>query len=214
MLAPRHLVPRCRDHARSHFYAAEKNIPLPEIFYLTMKLIIGLGNSGEKYKKTRHNLGFLMVDYLAAGDKWKKSKKANCLYIKKQIGLEEVELIKPLTFMNSSGKTVNYLQKKHRLKPKDILIIHDEIDLLLGEIRIQQGRGAAGHKGVQSIIDQLGTKDFTRLRIGIRPTNQETIIDTEKFVLEKFTAEEEKIVHQTIERAAQMITAALREKDY
>lgn len=174
-----------------------------------MKLIVGLGNPGEKYKKTRHNLGFLMVDYLAAGGKWKESKKANCLYSKKQIGLEEVELIKPLTFMNSSGQAVNYLQKKHHLKPKDILIIHDEIDLPLGEIRIQEGRGPAGHKGVQSIIDQLGTKDFIRMRIGIRPTDQETIIDTEKFVLEKFTAEEEKIVQQTIKKAAQLVRAAL-----
>lgn len=179
-----------------------------------MKLIVGLGNPGDKYKKTRHNLGFLMMDYLAAGDKWKENKKANCLYLKKQIGLEEVELIKPLTFMNNSGKTVNYIQKKHRLKPENILIIHDDIDLSLGEIRIQQGRSSAGHKGVQSIINQLGTKDFVRLRIGIRPTNQETIVDTEKFVLEKFTAEEEKIVQETIKRAAQMITAALRKKDY
>lgn len=174
-----------------------------------MKLIVGLGNPGEKYKKTRHNLGSLMVDYLAAGDEWKENKKANCLYLKKQIGLEEVELIKPLTFMNNSGKAVNYIQKKHRLKPEDILIIHDEIDLPLGEIRIQQGRGPAGHKGVQSIIDQLGTKDFIRMRIGIRPTDQETIIDTEKFVLEKFTAEEEKIVQKIIKRATELVTAAL-----
>jgi len=174
-----------------------------------MKLIVGLGNPGEKYKKTRHNLGFLVVDYLAAGDKWKKSKNSNCLYIRKQIGPEEIELIKPLTFMNNSGKTVNHIQKKHRIKPENILIIHDEIDLPLGEIRIQQGRGPAGHKGVQSIINQLGTKDFVRLRIGIRPTNQETIVDTEKFVLEKFTPTEEEIVQAIIKRAAQMIRTAL-----
>ena len=173
-----------------------------------MKLIVGLGNPGDKYKKTRHNLGFLMVDYLAAGDKWKENKKANCLYIKKLIGLEEVELIKPLTFMNSSGQAVNYIQKKHRLKPENILIIHDEIDLPLGEIRIQQGRGAAGHKGVQSVINQLGTKDFIRMRIGIEPDKSQ-IIDTEKFVLEKFTSQEEKIVQATIKRATELVTAAL-----
>ncbi len=176
-----------------------------------MKLIVGLGNPEDKYKKTRHNLGFLVVDYLADGEKWKKSKNSNCLYIRKQIGPEEVELIKPLTFMNNSGKTVNHIQKKHRIKPEDILVIHDDIDLPLGEIRIQQGRGPAGHKGVQSIINQLGTKDFVRLRIGIRPADQETIIDTEKFVLEKFTAEEEKIVQATIKKAADLlITAALQ----
>ncbi len=183
-----------------------------------MKLIVGLGNPGEKYKKTRHNLGFLIMDYLAAGDKWKENKKANCLYLKKQIGLKEVEFIKPLTFMNNSGQAVNYIQKKHRLKPEDILIIHDEIDLPLGEIRIQQGRGAAGHKGVQSIINQLGTKDFIRMRIGIKPIKfrglasekleAKPLIDTEKFVLKKFTAEEEEIVQQTIKRAADLVTAA------
>ncbi|MBL7155125.1 MAG: aminoacyl-tRNA hydrolase [Candidatus Portnoybacteria bacterium] len=174
-----------------------------------MKLIVGLGNPGDKYKKTRHNLGFLVVDYLAAGEKWKESKKANCLYIRKQIGLEEVELIKPLTFMNNSGQTVNHIQKKHRIKSENILVIHDEIDLPLGEIRIQQGRGPAGHKGVQSVINQLGTKDFIRLRVGIRPTDQETIIDTERFVLEKFTPAEEEIVQAIIKRAVQMIRTAL-----
>ena len=173
-----------------------------------MKLIVGLGNPGDKYKKTRHNLGFLTVDYLAAGNKWKENKKANCLYIKKQIESEGIELIKPLTFMNNSGKTVNYIQKKHYLKPEDILIIHDDIDLPLGEIRIQQGRGAAGHKGVQSIINLLGTKDFIRMRIGIKPSDSQEK-DTEKFVLEKFTNQEEKIVQQIIKRAADLVTAAL-----
>ena len=179
-----------------------------------MKLIVGLGNPGLKYKKTRHNLGFLMVDYLATGDQWKENQKANCLYIKKQIGLKEVELIKPLTFMNNSGQAVNYLQKKHRLKPEEILIIHDDIDLPLGEIRIQKGRGSAGHQGVQSIINQLGTKDFIRMRIGIKSMNNEQrTMNSEQFVLEKFTAQEEKIVQQTIKRAVQMIATALREKD-
>ena len=173
-----------------------------------MKLIVGLGNPGEKYKKTRHNLGFLMVNYLAAGDEWKENKKANCLYIKKQIGLEEIELIKPLTFMNNSGKAVNYIQKKHRLKPEDIIIIHDDIDLPLGEIKIQKGRGSAGHKGVQSIINQLGSKDFIRIRLGIKPVENQSS-DTEKFVLEKFTIQEEKIVQEIIEKAADLVTAAL-----
>jgi len=175
-----------------------------------MKLIVGLGNPGEKYKKTRHNLGFLMVNYLAAGDEWKENKKANCLYIKKQIGLEEIELIKPLTFMNNSGKAVNYIQKKHRLKPEDIIIIHDDIDLPLGEIKIQKDRGSAGHKGVQSIINQLGSKDFIRIRLGIKSMNNEQrTVNSEKFVLEKFTAQEEKIVQEIIEKAADVVTAAI-----
>ncbi len=175
-----------------------------------MKLIVGLGNPGTKYEKTRHNFGFLVMDYLAAGEQWKESKKANCLYIKKQLDSEEVELIKPLIYMNNSGKAVNYIQKKHRLKTEDILIVHDDIDLPLGQIKIQQGRGAAGHKGVQSIINQLGSKDFIRMRIGIRPDQTENI-DTEKYVLEKFTEQEEEIVQTTIKKAAHLIRAALRE---
>jgi len=174
-----------------------------------MKLIIGLGNPGKKYENTRHNLGFLVVDLLADSDEWKENKKANCLYIKKQINSEEVELVKPLTFMNNSGKVVNYIQKKHYIDIKDIVVIHDDIDLELGKIKIQQSRGSAGHKGVQSIIDALGTKDFTRIRLGIKPIDKEIIMDTEKIVLQKFTKDEEKIIQEIIKKAAGLLTAAL-----
>jgi len=174
-----------------------------------MKLIIGLGNPGKKYENTRHNLGFLVVDLLAGSDEWKENKKANCLYIKKQINSEEVELVKPLTFMNNSGKVVNYIQKKHYIDIEDIVVIHDDIDLELGEIKIQQSRGSAGHKGVQSIIDALGTKDFTRIRLGIKQVDKEIIMDTEKIVLQKFTKDEKKIVQEIIIKAAGLLTAAL-----
>lgn len=177
-----------------------------------MKLIVGLGNPGAKYQKTRHNLGFLVIDYLAQNEEWKKSKKTNCLYLKKQINSEAVELIKPQTFMNNSGRAVNYAQKKHYIKPEDIIVIHDDIDLPLGEIKIQKGRGSAGHHGVQSVIDQLGTKDFTRMRIGIKPINntEGRITNAEKFVLENFTAEEKDLIKQIIEKAVQMITTAIK----
>jgi PTH1 family peptidyl-tRNA hydrolase len=172
-----------------------------------MKLIVGLGNPGSKYKKTRHNLGFMVVDLLAGDEKWRESKKANCLYVKKQMADQEVELVKPLTYMNNSGQTVSHIQKKHRLNSQDIIIVHDDIDLALGEIKIQEGRGAAGHKGVQSIIEQLGNQDFIRVRIGIRPA--ELSMDTEKFVLQKFTPEETKIIQETITKAVPMIETAL-----
>ncbi len=172
-----------------------------------MKLIVGLGNPGNKYEKTRHNLGFMVVDLLAGDEKWRESKKADCLYVKKQMAAQDVELVKPLTYMNNSGQTVSYLQKKHYLNPKDIIVIHDDIDLALGEMKIQEGRGAAGHKGVQSIIEQLGTRDFVRVRVGIRPI--ELSVDTEKFVLQKFTPEETKIIQETITKAVPMIETAL-----
>ena len=174
-----------------------------------MKLIIGLGNPGKKYENTRHNLGFLVINLLAGNDEWKENKKANYLYIKKQINSEEVELVKPLTFMNNSGKVVNYIQKKHYINIEDIVVIHDDIDLELGGIKIQQSRGSAGHKGVQSIIDALGTKDFIRMRVGIKLINEKIIMDTEKFVLQKFSKDEEKIIQETIKKAADLITAAL-----
>ncbi|NQV00684.1 MAG: aminoacyl-tRNA hydrolase [Parcubacteria group bacterium] len=188
-----------------------KDVILRTVLIKDMKLIIGLGNPGIKYKKTRHNLGFLVADFLAGNDKWKESKKANCFYLKKQINSEEVELIKPLTFMNNSGKTVNYAQKKHYINIEDIIVIHDDIDLPLGEIKIQQGRSSAGHKGVQSIINCLGTKDFIRIRLGIKPLDFDTF-DTEKFVLQKFTKQEEKIIQETIKNAAAIIEQSISQR--
>ena len=120
-----------------------------------MILIVGLGNPGQKFNKTRHNIGFLVIDEFLkknAFPDWKKSKKINCLYAKKEIAGKEIELIKPLVFMNNSGQVVKSVSGKHNLKPGNILVIHDDVDLLLGKIRIVQNRGAAGHKGVESII--------------------------------------------------------------
>ena len=176
-----------------------------------MKLIVGLGNPGIKYKKTRHNLGFLVADFLAGNDKWKESKKANCFYLKKQINSEEVELIKPLTFMNNSGIVVKSIMDYYKISAENIIVIHDDIDLPLGEIKIQQDRSSAGHKGVQSIINCLGTKDFIRIRLGIKPVDLDTF-DTEKFVLQKFTKQEEKIIQETIKKAAGLIEQSISQR--
>ncbi|MBU1292322.1 aminoacyl-tRNA hydrolase [Patescibacteria group bacterium] len=159
-----------------------------------MKLIVGLGNPRSKYEKTRHNLGFMVIDFLIEDE---------------QIDSKKAKLIKPQTFMNNSGLEVKKNSDYYKIKPEDIIVIHDDIDLLLGEIKVQQGRNSAGHKGVQSVIDALGTNNFTRIRIGIRPIDPEIIIDTEKFVLQKFTPEEQKIINQTIKKAAQIIQATL-----
>lgn len=156
-----------------------------------MKLIVGLGNPGSKYEKTRHNLGFMVIDFLIENE---------------QFDSKKVKLIKPQTFMNNSGQAVKEITDYYKIDVKDIVVIHDDIDLPLGEIKIQQDRNSAGHKGVQSIIDALGTKDFIRVRIGIRP--EELTLDTEKFVIQKFTPEEEKIVQETIKKAAQLLQTA------
>lgn len=180
-----------------------------------MILIVGLGNPGPKFEKTRHNTGFRVIDRFAKENgfsNWKKSKKNNCLYTKKEITTKEIELIKPLAFMNNSGKVVKSIVKKHNLKPDNIVVAHDDIDLDLGKIKIVKNRGAAGHKGVQSIINELATKNFIRFRIGIRPQkigNRKQKI--ENFVLKKFTEEEEKIIKEIIEKAVEVIEFFLKE---
>ncbi|MBP9803084.1 MAG: aminoacyl-tRNA hydrolase [Candidatus Pacebacteria bacterium] len=133
-------------------------------------LIVGLGNPGEKYKYTRHNVGFIILDYILNEKDWSYSEKAKTFFIKKQIGKKEVEYLKPQTFMNNSGASVVYAQKKHKIKTKDIIIIYDDIDLPLGKIKISFNRSSGGHNGVGSIIKVLKTEEFLRIRIGICPT--------------------------------------------
>ncbi|MAF20627.1 MAG: aminoacyl-tRNA hydrolase [Parcubacteria group bacterium] len=180
-----------------------------------MKLIVGLGNPGTKYQKTRHNLGFLIIDEIAVNFQFSINFQSifNAKISKKIIKNQKIILAKPQTLMNNSGQAVQKMVKYYKIPIEDIIIIHDEIDLLLGEIKIQKGRGAAGHNGVQSIIDQLGAKDFVRMRIGIKPIDgpKERIINTEKFVLKNFTSEEKDIIEQIIEKAAQIIITALNE---
>ena len=144
-----------------------------------MILIVGLGNPGRKYKKTRHNIGFRVIDAL---------KKA--LDVARD---KEIILLKPQTYMNKSGKEVKSLATKYKIPTTNIWVIHDDIDLPLGTIRVSKNIGSAGHKGVQSIIDELRTKNFSRIRIGILPKAGKPK-NVEKFVLQKFTKEEEKIL--------------------
>lgn len=178
-----------------------------------MRLIVGLGNPGIKYKKTRHNIGWRIIEELARQigvDQWKMEMRFNAFEAQKNIDQEKVILLKPQTFMNNSGLSVKLIVDYYKLPIENILVIHDEIDLPLGEIKVQKGRGAAGHKGVESVIKHLGTNDFNRMRIGIKSDRQK-IVETEKFVLEKFTPEEEKSIQGIIKKAAVLITAALQD---
>ncbi len=175
-----------------------------------MILVVGLGNPGKKYEKTRHNIGFRVIDQL------------------KPLNLKGVALIKPKTFMNNSGKAVKSLLKEYKLKPESLIIIHDDIDLPLAKIRIVKNRGGAGHKGVESIIKELKTKNFIRLRVGIQPKTGKPK-NLEKFVLQKpneakpseagdetksqrpFNKEEEEIVKEVIKKTAEAIDFFLKE---
>jgi len=156
-----------------------------------MVLIVGLGNPGQKFEKTRHNLGFRALDeFLKEFDFpfFKFSRKFNAEISEGFLNGGKIILAKPQTFMNNSGKAVKSLTLN--LKPETLIVVHDDIDLPLGTIRIVQNRGEAGHKGVKSIIDVLGTRDFIRIRIGIKPINNQQLaikkLEVERFVLKKF----------------------------
>jgi PTH1 family peptidyl-tRNA hydrolase len=153
-------------------------------------LIIGLGNPGLKYVNTRHNAGFSVVKRFAEKNgfpEFKLSKKENSLVSSADIKGEKTVLALPQTFMNNSGKAAKSLIKKY--SPEKLLLIHDDIDLISGSSKLSKNRGSAGHKGVDSVIKEIGTKDFWRLRIGIRPQEGKPK-EVEKFVLRNFRKEE------------------------
>ena len=166
-------------------------------------LIVGLGNPEKKYEATRHNLGFRVLDLLAGRRSlgeggWKE--KYNSQFLK----LDDVILAKPQTFMNNSGKAIKEISKYY--PDSQLIVVHDDLDFPLGAIRIQKNASAAGHNGVKSIIEELGTQDFIRIRLGIdNPDSRFQIPDSEAYVLQKFTPEEEKIVNEILEKTKQAV---------
>ena len=187
-----------------------------------MKLIVGLGNPGTKYTKTRHNYGFLALDHIhkffKTFDDWTLDKKSNALLSKGEMNGQQIILAKPQTFMNLSGPAVASLVNFYKIGISDMWVIHDDFDLPLGVIRINHTASAAGHKGVKSIIDALGTKDFLRFRLGIHPIGQtflsvifKKMTSIEKFVLQNFDKGEMKMAEQAIQRNSQAIETALKE---
>lgn len=154
-----------------------------------MFLLVGLGNPGDKYLKTRHNVGFLFVDYLAQKNSliWGKSKwKAEV--VKTKLYGENVVLVKPLTFMNLSGTAVAQVKSYYKAPLKNIIVIHDDLDLNFGRLKIVADRGAGGHNGVRSLIDNFGGKDFIRIRVGIgRPEFDQ---ESSSFVLSSLNNDE------------------------
>jgi peptidyl-tRNA hydrolase, PTH1 family len=165
-----------------------------------MKIIFGLGNPGKQYEHTRHNAGLMAVDYLAAELKlpiFNFEKKFNAEMAAIVIGGKKVIFVKPRIFMNESGLVAAPVARFFKAKPEDLMVIHDDKDILLGEIRCQTGRGSAGHNGVQSVIDHLGSKNFTRIRIGISSEKLKKT-DAADFVLSKFGKQEIKIIEKNI----------------
>jgi PTH1 family peptidyl-tRNA hydrolase len=166
-----------------------------------MKLIIGLGNPDEKYKDTRHNIGHQIVDKIANNAKWvKKDKYRAQIFVS-----HNIVFAKPLTFMNDSGSAVNNLLRFFKLKPENLLVAHDDIDLPLGTYKLQFNRGAAGHHGVESVIKSVGTKEFWRLRIGTMGLEGKKITDGAKFVLSKFTLSEKRIINDVLDKLVKVV---------
>lgn len=150
-----------------------------------MKLIVGLGNPGKKYDKTRHNIGFMVIDKYVNSVKW--IKKFNAEYIKLNVDGEEVIFIKPLTYMNLSGNSVGSVINYYNIDINDILIIQDDLDMAVGTYKIKKNTSSGGHNGIKSIESILKSNSFVRLKIGILNDNKEEVID---FVLSKLTKEE------------------------
>lgn len=160
-----------------------------------MKIIIGLGNPGKQYEKTRHNAGFLALDFLRAHFDFETFHRETRFNAELSIGTiqgEKYILSKPDTFMNRSGTTVKGLLNFYKLEPKDIIVIHDDLDIAPGTQKTTLSSRAAGHNGVQNIIDEIGTQDFFRIRLGIgRPTEKEGVCSfNHNYVLDAFSPEE------------------------
>ncbi len=176
-----------------------------------MILIVGLGNPGVKYSRTRHNVGFRVLDEFQKENNFpnfKLLKKFNSLASAGNFTNKEILLTEPQTFMNNSGSAIKALIKFYKITSPNLVVVHDDIDLPLGKIRISKGRGSAGHKGVESIIKELKTKNFVRFRIGIQPLKGKPK-NPEKFVLQKFLKEEEKIIKKITKTGCQALETAL-----
>ena len=170
-----------------------------------MRVIVGLGNPGRRYRATRHNLGRDVVERLAArlGVRWEEDGWARIA--RTRVGASAVVLAIPETYMNVSGQAVRDLVRRRRRRATDLLIVHDDLDLPLGHLRLKPGNGPGGHNGIRSLIEVLGTGQFPRLRIGIgRPPAG---VDSADFVLERFTSDERPAIDAAIDRAAEAALA-------
>lgn len=177
-----------------------------------MKLIIGLGNPGDKHKNNRHNSGFLVVDELARlllKEEWSSVKKFQSLIVKHE-GL--FILAKPQTFMNNSGKAVKKLIDQYKIESSDLWVIHDDLDIALGDYKIQKGKGPKLHKGIGSIEEKLGKVDYWRVRIGIENRSAENKISGETYVLQDFTEKEVEVITSTIAKISKEILSLVSNK--
>ncbi|MEM9008719.1 MAG: aminoacyl-tRNA hydrolase [Cyanobacteria bacterium P01_F01_bin.86] len=187
---------------------------MADIVMPPIRLVVGLGNPGEQYARTRHNVGFDVVDVLS--HRWHISLSENRKFKGfygdgvVQAG-RKVALLKPQTFMNRSGQSVRAVLDWYKFEPASVLIVYDDMDLPLGRLRIRPSGSAGGHNGMKSVIAHLGTQDFPRLRIGIGSTNKEGNRDQAvvSHVLGKFAPDEKSLINTALDWSADAIAAAL-----
>jgi len=175
-----------------------------------MHLIVGLGNPGSEYEWSRHNVGFMLIDKLAAAASV-TVKRRDCRSLTGAAVIEgqRVRLVKPLTFMNLSGEAVGCLAAKADLDEKSLIVVSDDLALPFGTIRLRARGSAGGHNGLKSIIAAMGTNEFVRLRIGISP--EHPVSDTKKFVLDEFAQAEKRALKEILERGADAVRSVLRD---
>lgn len=187
-----------------------------------MYLIVGLGNPGNKYKNTRHNLGFMVADAFAKKVKSEKVKvrsdeRFNAEIVDAVISGQKIILAKPQTFMNASGFAVGKIANYYKIEPKDIWVIHDDIDLPLGRVKIRLGGASAGHRGVQSIIEELGTDGFIRVRLGVGHPRNRTAngdepgnISVDSYVLRNFDISEKSELKSMMKKVVDVIEIGVK----
>lgn len=174
-----------------------------------MKLVVGLGNPGKKYSKTKHNIGFISIDHYSDNNniKLKKERKFNG----KSLKIGDLVLLKPHTFMNNSGISVKAVMDYYDIDIKDVLVIYDDLDLPLGKIRLREKGSAGGHNGIKSIISHLKTEEFKRVRVGI---DKNPLIETKNYVLGGFTKKETEIMSPVYKIITEIIEDFNNGKDF
>ena len=167
-----------------------------------MKLIVGLGNPGKEYENTRHNIGFMSVDKIIHEKNLTEKEKFNGKYYEYNINNEKIIILKPQNYINLSGKVINKFVNYFKIDINDILIIHDDLDLPVGKIKLRMSGGSGGHNGLKDIENCLKTKNYKRVKVGISNNKN---IDTKDYVLGRFNSEDKKIIDNSINTISNII---------
>lgn len=175
---------------------------------MIMWLIAGLGNPGRKYSRTRHNVGFMAIEEVAGRHKIDLKDRDTHKIGRGSIEGRDVLLIEPLLYMNKSGTVIQYLFKKYTIHPENLIVIHDDLDMDTGKLRIRKTGSSGGHKGVESIIQSIGTRDFIRVKIGI---GREGGVPAEEYVLNKFKKDEMVLIQEGIQTASDAVRSIISE---